>query len=138
MLNEHEKFKMLDKGEKNDFFIEVNWEEDNKDTNQCKVFKFTFPNGDVAFIERKHIYEMLFACGQATDQQKLIPQTLETIHHYESVLGIKATKAIAKDEMINFPVSFSVPCTSLRQDVIGSLPSEYKNAKINNLEPSIQ
>ena|SRR3990167_8950358 len=126
MLLSHEKFRLMDEAKKNDFFAEVNFEEDNKDTNECKIFKFTFPNGDVAHIQRKYLLEMLFACGKPEDQQKMIPQTLETVHHYKTVLGIKATNDIAKGEMVNFPIELSVPCNALRQDIIGALPNDGK------------
>lgn len=89
----------------------------------------TLPDKSVVFVSRKVLLEILFAIGKPEDQQKMIPQTLETVHHYSTVLGIKANKDIHKGEMINFPVELSVPCATLRQDVIGSVP---KGAKIGN------
>ena len=136
MLTEHDKFKLIDKSGKNDFFTEVNWNPEDENTNKCQIFKFTFPDGKTAFVERKHLLEIFFACGKPEDQQKMIPQTLETIHHYKTVLGIKATKDVGKGEMINFPVELSVPCSALRQDVIDSLPKEYKQGKFGG-EPKL-
>lgn len=127
MLVEHEKFRLLDEDGKNTFYAEVNWEPGNKENNQCKIIKFTFPDGSVSYLQRKYLLEVLFAIGKPEDQQKMVPQTLETIHHYKTVLGIKATKDISKGETINFPIELSVPCAALRQDVIGGLPKEYKN-----------
>ena len=128
MLTEYEKFRLPDEANKNTFFAEVNWRPDDKETNKCKVVKFTFPDGSESHIQIKYLMEILFACGKPEDQQKLIPQTLETIHHYKTVLGIKAKNDIRKDEMINFPIELSIPCNALREDVIGSLPKEYKGA----------
>ena len=128
MLTEHEKWKLGD-----GFFCEVNWNPENELTNNCQVFKFTLPNDEVFYVERKHLLEILFACGKSEDQQKMIPQTLETIHHYKTILGIKATKDIGKGEMMNFPVELSVPCSALRQDFISALPKEYRNGKFGGL-----
>ena len=111
-------------------FWEVNWAPDDKETNNCKVIKMTFPDGKQHYLDVKVFMEVLFAIGKPEDQQKMIPQTLETIHHYKTVLGIKASKDIAKGEMINFPVELSIPCSALRQDVIDSLPEEYKQGKL--------
>ena len=128
MLKQHEKFSLVnpDNASQN-IFWEVNWNPDDHATNQCKVIKMTLPDGSVKFVSRKVLLEILFAIGKPEDQQKMIPQTLETIHHYKTVLGIKATKEIAKGEMINFPIELSVPCAALQQDVIGGVP---KGAKV--------
>lgn len=130
MLTEHEKWRLVTPDlQLTDVYLEVNWNPNDKGTNQCKVFKLIYPNGnnkETIFIGRKQLLEILFACGQPKDQQKMIPQMLETVHHYKTVLGIKATKDIHKDEMINFPIELSIPCSSLRDEVIGKLPKEYK------------
>ena len=129
MLKSHEKFNIVDSNmASQNFFWEVNWNPKDELTNDCKVVKMTLPDKSVVFVDRKILLEVLFAIGKPEDQQKMIPQTLETIHHYKTVLGIKATKEIAKGEMINFPVELSVPCAALNQDVIGAVP---KGAKIS-------
>ena len=127
MLRSHEKFNIVnpDMGSTG-MFWEVNWNPEDKNTNQCKVVKMTLPDGKEIFVSRKILLEVLFAIGKPEDQRNMIPQTLETIHHYKTVLGIKATKEIAKGEMINFPIELSVPCAALQQDVIGSMPKGVK------------
>ena len=126
MLKEYEKFHLIDVNEAStNIFLEVNWNSKDELTNDCKVLRLTLPDGKQYFISRKILLEILFAIGKPEDQQKMIPQTLETVHHYKTVLGIKATKQIGKGEMINFPIELSVPCSALRQDVIGKLPKEY-------------
>ena len=128
MLLEHDKFNLVDADLRTTgVFLEVNWDPDDDKTNKCQILKMTLPDGKVHYIERKILLEILFAIGKPEDQQKMIPQTLETIHHYRTVLGIKATKEIAKGEMINFPIELSVPCAALQQDVIGDVP---KGAKV--------
>lgn len=131
MLDTYEKFQLVDEDKKNNFFIEVNFKLDDELTNGCKILRVTFPNGDVSYLKREYLNELLFAIGKPEDQQKMIPQTLETVHHYKTVLGLKATKDISKNEMINFPINLSIACSSLRQDVIGSLPKEYQGALLN-------
>ena len=138
MLTEYEKFRFLDKANKNTFFAEVNWEPENELINKCQLFKFTFPDGKVSFVERKHLLEMLFACGRPEDQRNMIPQTLETIHHYKTTLGITANRDIHKGEAINFPIDLSIPCSALRQDVIEKLPKEYKRGVGNGKLPLIE
>ena len=136
MLKEPEKWRLVTPDSQlTDVYLEVNWNPDDEKINQCQVFKLTYPDGNdkkSIFIGRKQILEILFACGKPEDQQKMIPQTLETIHHYKTVLGLKATKDISKGEMMNFPIDLSVPCAALRQDVIGSLPKEYQKGKFGN------
>lgn len=109
---------MIDKAKQHDFFAEVNWEPENKESNESKLVKFTFPNGDTCLVERDHLNQMLFAIGTEEDQRKMIPQELETVHWRRTVLGLKATKDIRAGEMINFPIEISFPCT-LAQEIIG-------------------
>ena len=131
MLKEPEKFNIIDaNGRPTGMFWDVNWEPDNKLTNDCKVVRMTLPDGKAHFVSTKILLEVLFALGTPTDQQKLIPQTLETIHHYKTVLGITAKNDIKKGEMVRFPIELSVPCSALREDVIGQLPKEYKDGVI--------
>ena len=126
MIQSHEKFRLVEPGDKlTDVFWEVNWNPKDEDTNQCKMIRMTY--GDkVIVVERKVLLEILFAIGKPEDQQKMIPQTLETVHHYKTTLGIKAKNDISKGEMINFPIELSVPCMALQQDIIGGVPTGAK------------
>ena len=126
MILDHEKFRLQDESKENDFFIEVNWNPKDKKTNECKILKVVFPNGDEAFIKRDHLLAFIFAIGKAEDQEKLIPQKLEPVHWKRTVLGVRAKQDIQKGEMINFPVELSVPCAALQQDVIGGVPRGAK------------
>jgi len=141
MLKKHDKFNIIDVNSRpTGMFWEVNWNPKQKETNESKVVKMTFPDGKEHFVPTKILLEILFALGKPEDQRKMIPQTLETVHHYSTTLGIKATKEIAKGEMINFPIELSVPCSSLRQEVISSLPKEYKNGVkgVKSIHPIIK
>lgn len=127
MLTTYEKFRLQDEDKKNDFFLEVNWEENNEKINECKIIKVIFPNGDVSFIKREYLNSMLFMFGTEDDQRKMIPQTLETVHWRKTVLGVRANKDIHKGEMINFPLEISFPC-KFTQQIIGEVKHQRKKA----------
>lgn len=116
MLKTYEKFRMIDEDKKNDWFIEVNWKKDPIIA-ESKILKVTFPNGDVAFLRRELLNEMLFVIGKPEDQQKMIPQKLTHMKWYETVLSIKATKNIRKGEGITFPIKISLPPS--QEEIIG-------------------
>lgn len=126
MIENYEKFRILDENKTNEFYAEVNWDSEDKKSNNCKLIRFTFPDGKTSVVKTSLLNELLFTIGDPEAQRKLIPQTIETVHKYTTVLGIKATKNIEKGEMINFPVSLSVPCATLKTQVIGSVPKPKK------------
>lgn len=133
MLRNHEKFKMLDKAGKNTFWIEANWNPEDENTNEGKVLKFTFPKGETAFIKREDLHQILFALGTEEQQRKLIPQTLTKVRWYETVLSIKATKDIKKNEQITFPIKITLP--PLEQEVIGELKKDFAVSKSGIITP---
>ena len=112
MLKTHEKIRVPDINKEKDFFAEVNWAPKDKRTNECKVIRFSFPNGDSALVLREHLNAILFAIGKEEDQRKLIPQTINRSRHYETVVGVVATKNIQKGEQINFPIKLTLPTFS--------------------------
>lgn len=120
MISHHEKFELPDQNKAHNFHLEVNWNTNDPITNECKVVKFTFPDGKQAFVRREHLHSILFAIGRLEDQGKLIPQKQETIRNIETVLGIKASKHIEKGEMINVRVKIPIPLS--QQETIGSAP----------------
>lgn len=124
MLREYEKFRMIDENKQNEFFIEVNWNPKDPKSNDCKLVKFTFPNGDTTVIKREHLISMIFTFGTEDQQRNMIPQRITEQTFYKTVLGIKATKDIAKGEMINVPVQ--IPLPAREHDVIGSIKSIKK------------
>jgi len=114
MIIEYQKFQLPDLNKKNHLKAEVNWSNDKK-INESKVIKFICPNGEEIFVKREHLNEVLFAIGKPEDQQKMIPQKIVTVHWYETVLGVKATKDIRKGEMMNFPIKISIPCNNVKE-----------------------
>jgi hypothetical protein len=126
MIEHYEKFRLLDENKQNEFYAEVNWDSEDKKSNQCKLIRFIFPDGKTAVVKKDLLNSLLFTIGTEDEQRNMIPQTLETVHQYQTVLGVKATKNIGKGEMLNFPVNLSIPCATLRHDIIGNVPKPKK------------
>lgn len=124
MISTHEQFVLADKNGKNDLTAEVNWKED-PDVSDCRVFKFILPDGKEAYIDRKHLVEMLFACGKEEEQRSMIPQTVVNVRWYETTLSVKATKDIRKGELITFPVKLSLPAET--KNVLGAVKKRRNN-----------
>lgn len=128
MIQGHEKFNVVDIFDKpTGLYIEVNWKEDDKKTNECKVLKLTFPDGKEAFMKREHLLSVLFAISKEEDQRKMIPQTVKKVRWYETVVSVKAKKDIHKGENITFPIKLTLPAEKTER--IGSLPAQ-KSSKI--------
>ncbi len=127
MLNHYEKFRMQDEGKNNEFYVEVNWDKNPK-TNDCKVLKFTFPDGTESFVKREYLNALLFAIGSQEEQRKLIPQTITRVKWYETVVSVKAKKDIPKGDLITFPIKLSLP--SMEQEAI----AEVKKSIIDNTQ----
>ena len=52
MIKGHEKFRISDENKERDFFVEVNWDETDKNVNQCKLLKVTFPDGKESIVKK--------------------------------------------------------------------------------------
>jgi len=124
---------MLDENKETEFFIEVNWDKNDLKINECKLVKFTFPDGKVAMIKKEYLLSVLFMMGTAEEQMEMVPEEHLTVRWYETVLGIKATKDIQKGEMINVPIKLSLPVGY--DETIGKLGSAggARNKKSNIL-----
>lgn len=109
MIRTHEKLRLTDLNKQHDLLIEVNWDAKDSKSNDCQLLRFHYPNGDVATIKRDDFNAILFLIGTPSQQRDLVPQKVETIRNIETTLGIKATKNIAKGEMINVPVKIPIP-----------------------------
>lgn len=124
MLKSHEKFRMIDENKQNEFFIEVNRNPKDKTSNDCQLIIFVHPDGTETTIKREHVMSMVFAMGTEEQQRNLIPQRITETRFYKTVLGIKATKDIAKGEMINVPVQ--IPLPPVQREVVGSIKQVAK------------
>lgn len=119
MLKTHEAFRLVDESKQNELKLEVNWNPKEEKSNECKLIRFTFPNGETSTIKREHLFSILFACGTDDQQRKSIPQRITKSRSYQTVLGIKATKNIKAGEMINVPVN--IPLPDIVEDIIGDI-----------------
>ena len=124
MIDDHQKFRLIDKNNKNEIILEVNWDLKDEKTNQCQVVKVISPSGDETYVDRKELHGFLFLIGRPLDQAQLIPQRQQTIRNLETVLGIKATKDIKKGEYINVPVKIPIPYGE--QEFIGPMQQSKK------------
>lgn len=128
MIDRHLKFKLPDENKEKEFTMEVNWDLKDSKTNECKIVKFTFPNGDVAMVKKEYLHAALFAIGKREEQMKMIPQKDISVKWYETVIGIKATKDIHKGEMINIPIKLSLP--TREEEAIAELKADYEQKQI--------
>ena len=114
MIKDHEAFMFGEDGP-HQFLFEVNWQPDDKETNECKLIKVTFPakasagEQKVTYVKREHFHAFLFAISKEEDQAVMVPYKAETVRTIETTVGVKATKNIAKGEMINFPIKLNIP-----------------------------
>jgi hypothetical protein len=133
MINGHEKFRLVDEGGSGkEFFLEVNWKGDD----HCKHIRFTFPDGKQAVIKKEHLHAILFAIGNAEEQKKMIPMVERTSRHYETVIGITATKDIKKGEQIVTKIALALP--TFEQEVIAEAKRELiEKGKIKTTTPII-
>ncbi len=109
MLKEYEKFRFVDEAKNNEFYAEVNWNPKDKESNECKLIKFTFPNGETSVVRKDVFNAVLFAMGTPEQQQKMIPQTTSRVRWYETTLSVRLKKDLRKGEMMTFPVKLSLP-----------------------------
>ena len=132
MLSSHEKIKIPDIGKERDLIFEVNFNLKDNRTNECKVIRVHYPDGSMANVKREHLHAFLFAIGTEEQQRKLIPQTTRRSKWYETILGITATKNIAKGEKIN--VRVKIPLPTIEQEVVAEMKTELAKKGISGLK----
>ncbi len=89
--------------------FEVNWS-DAEDVRNCQRIRIAFEKDAKPFvIKKEELNALTFAMGNRQEQMKMIPQVETRSRHYETVLGITATKDIKKGEKIVVPVSLALP-----------------------------
>lgn len=126
MLIEHEKFVIADTiGSGKHFFIEVNWQNDDPRTNECKVLKITFPNNDVIYMKKEHLMGMLFAIGNPAEQRQMTPQVIRRSRWYETIISVKAKKNIKQGQNITFPLKISLP--TVEEEVIAEMKKDMSH-----------
>jgi len=120
MLEEYQKFRLRDlNAARKDFFVEVNWDEKNESINECKVLKFTFPNGETALVKKEELLGLLFIIGRPEEQRKMIPQKITKVRHYRTTLWVQVKKDMRAGDIIKVPVDITLPAVS--EEVIAEL-----------------
>lgn len=132
MLEGYEKLQVVDTSERTTgVTFEVNWDESNPETNECKILKMSTPDGKTHYVKKEIFMAFLWLIGNPDEQRKMIPQTFHRTKWYETVVGITATKDIKKGEKINFPLKLSLP--SIEEEAI----AEIKGNKLKSNIPLI-
>lgn len=103
MIKTHQKFKLPDENKGNHVIVEVNWNDDPK-VKDCQMIKI----GD-AVVKKEHLMAILFTIGNGEEQMKMVPYRVQHNRHYETMVGVTATKDIRKGEKINFPIKLTLP-----------------------------
>lgn len=119
MLKDYNKFRIVDENKSKDFFAEVNWNRKDKSSNECKLVKFTFPNGDEALVKKELLISMLFSMGNPEEQRGMIPVKVQPVHWRTVQVSMKATKDIREGEdIVMNPIRVSIPCDQVK-DIMG-------------------
>jgi len=133
MIENYQKFVLEDQNKKNNLIIEVNWNPEDEDTNECKVLKLTYPDGKQAYIKKEYFNAFLFVIGSKEEQRKMIPQRIRSVREYQTILGIEAKKDISKGERIN--VLVTIPLPAIVEEIIAEVKKRDKKSKSGILVP---
>lgn len=109
MIRTHEKIRIADENKEYDLEFEVNWNQGDPESNECKLVRVIYPNGTVAIIKRDQLHAFLFAIGTADQQREMLPVKKTRSKWYETTISVKAKKDIAKGEEITFPLKLTIP-----------------------------
>lgn len=119
MIKDYQKFLIPDANGKINLVAEVNWDEKNNETNECKVIRITIPKAGEAFIKKEDLNNILFSIGTAEEQRKMVPQTVTEVRRIRTVIKAQALKDIQKGEEIVLPVDLPIPVDE--KEVIGEI-----------------
>jgi|GEM_PF-3736300 len=106
-LSERRKFAMADiSGRGEDVAIEINW---NKLVDRKGYIKINIGDRE-AVVSREHLYAILFILGSAAEQEKMISPFIKKtqVTKYFKLIGVTATQDIAKGELLNVPLEFTL------------------------------
>ena len=117
--------------------MEVNWQPDNPETNECKVLKFIFPNGEELFIKKEHFFSLLMIIGSPEEQKKAIPISITQQRHWQSNLFIMLNKDMKRGEILKVPVNIPLPAVS--EEIVGAVLKGKKVPKVDkDILPSLK
>ena len=123
MLTEYAKYRFEDQSKRNNFFAEINWDEQDENIKSSKIIRFTFPNGDISFVRRESLHEFVMFIGTPEEQRQMIPQKITTVRQHEGLMKMIAKSDIKKGEEI--VSGYSILCDNVHaHDVIGPVKKE--------------
>lgn len=128
MILGHEKFRIPDENRQHDLILEVNWNEKDPKTNECKVIKVTNPDKSESFIKKEFLHSFMFAISKDQEQRDLIPKKIQTIRKYQTMLGITASKDIKKGEKIN--VMVDIPLPPIEKEILEQAKKEISRGQV--------
>lgn len=110
MLKGHRTFKV------GPLTFEVNWSND-EEVKDCQLIRIHVDENARDFtIKKQELNAILFTLGTSDEQMKMIPQVETRSRHYETVVGVKTDRDIAKGEEVIFPISIALP--SFEEEII--------------------
>lgn len=109
MIHGHEMIRFPDENKERDLVFEVNWNQSDKKSKECKLIRVHYPDGSKAVIKREHLHAFLFAIGTEDQQREMLPIRKTQSRWYETVISVKAKKDIHKGEEITFPLKLTIP-----------------------------
>ena len=129
MLKGYEKLRIPDENKVNEMVWEVNWNPYDKETNNCKYIRVTFPGGKVSLVKKDYMTAALFAIGNAEEQRNMVPMVQTRSRWYETMISVVAKKKIEKGEKITFPLKLTLPTFS--QEIIAEAKRDVINSGYN-------
>jgi len=124
MIKNHEVFRIPQLNKGKSIEVEVNWNLKDKETNECKVLKFKWPDGSESYVKKDLFYGFLFTIGSREQQRKMIPQKIRDVRHYETDLYLQMRKDCKQGDIIKVPVNISLP--SVEEEVIGEVVKQKR------------
>jgi hypothetical protein len=129
MIHGFNKLRIPDEKGTNPLIVEVNWDEKDDKTNECKMLRFTYPDGTQAYVKKEYFMSFLFAIGKpGKEQMDMIPQTITKVRKYTTMLGIEAKQDIKKGQKIN--VRVEIPLPAIVDEIVGEVENKHKSGLI--------
>lgn len=114
---------------KKEIKMEVNWNPNDHETNECKVLKFIFPNKEELFIEKRHFFSLLMIIGSEQEQKKAIPVQITRTRHYATNMFVRLNQDMKKGEILKVPVNITLPAVS--EEIVADVIKGKKVPKVD-------
>ena len=115
-------------GKKTGVKLEVNWNPDDENSNDCKVIKLTLPEGKDYYVKKEEFLSFLWLIGTSEEHTKMIPQNIVTKRRFEGLVKMKATKDIRKGENIVARCFHDLPL--FEEEIVGRIQDKVNQGVI--------